>query len=214
MCVCSRHSVSPFSLAVSLFLLFSIPFPLLSHWPGPCVLPHLTLFSFYVVSRFFFHFRVEYPFFLTDGLSKIDYYLPLFPSFIHPLSNFATRMSPHSLPCVVVSAPPPLIFFPYIMHAHAHAHLFGFSQVVATADAVAQALSTSPRQKKGLIQAHSFASTISEFSLFLLSSLPHFASLKKKQYSFAFIVQKVDRSNSNNDDDCVARCLSRLEGTQ
>jgi len=89
-----------------------------------------------------------------------------------------------------VSAPPPLIFFPYIMHAHAHAHLFGFSQVVATADAVAQALSTSPRQKKGLIQAHSFASTISEFSLFLLSSLPHFASLKKKQYSFALSYKK------------------------
>jgi hypothetical protein len=30
------------------------------------------------------------------------------------------------------------------MHAHAHAHLFGFSQVVATADAAAQALSTPP----------------------------------------------------------------------
>ena len=75
------------------------------------------------------------------------------------------------------------------MHAHAHAHLFGFSQVVATADAAAQALSTPPltvpssppKKKDSIIQAHSFASINSVFFFsFLLSSLYFTVVLRRK----------------------------------
>lgn len=83
--LCVFVLVISISLAVFsfFFLLFFFSFAL-SLTRALLRLSHHTLFSFYVVSRAFLHFRVAYPFFLTDGLSKIDYYALLFPSFIHP----------------------------------------------------------------------------------------------------------------------------------
>jgi hypothetical protein len=76
-CVCSRHLLITIFSACFFFVSSLID-------PRPCVFPRHTLFSLHVVSRSFFHFRVPYPVFLTDGLLKIDYYRLSF----HLLADF------------------------------------------------------------------------------------------------------------------------------
>ena len=163
-CVCSRH----FLITIFSSCLFSFPL-------RPCVFPHHTLFSFHVVSRFFFHFRVPYPVFLTDGLSKIDYYRLSF----HLLADFCYSH------LTSLFAPSPL--------THTHISLVSLRLLLL----LMLLLRPCRPSKKGLsiIQAHSFASTINSFLLFIVfaSFLLYFE--EKKQYSLASIVQKVDRSN-------------------
>jgi hypothetical protein len=113
LCVCLFSSL-PFFFSHSLAVSFIVA---LSLTQAPCVFPHHTLFSSLVVSRFFFHFRVAYPVFLTDGLLKLTTTASLF----HLLFSRFLLLS------LVTCALDSYLSLSYLMHAHAHAHLFDFS---------------------------------------------------------------------------------------
>jgi len=124
-------SLSPFSLPVFFRSLCLLP-------------PPHALFDPYSQSPFF-HFRIPYPVFLTDGLLRIDDYRLSF----HLLADFCYShfTSLFGRVCAIALS--------------RTRTLFGFAQVVATADATAQALSTPPLTvpsspvKKGLYNTSS-----------------------------------------------------------
>ncbi|KAH9160050.1 hypothetical protein EDB89DRAFT_950241 [Lactarius sanguifluus] len=129
LCVCSRHSVSLFFLAVFLFLLFSIPFPFFARALRP---PHTLFVLQYVVSRRFTF--VSHTHFLDRRTLKIDYFPSLFPPLSVHFSVFVARMSPLLvLSCLRLHLS--FFFRTSCMLTHTHICLV-FSQVAA-ADAAA-----------------------------------------------------------------------------